>query len=249
MFCSYQPGPLINLALEFFGRRDVRALEQLSQQDIRRLRSHLKGVNIWVRTGQRSDGPQRRGRPIKDIEPRAGEYQFEKDGVTITVEVRCTHTYPCPHSTLTRPTQAHYQQAWNIHLQLPRVFGVRIGRDAIIPAELCEVVPGQLYKKKIPADMGATFLKFATQKPDVRLRLIQDAVSGRVGCPARRVEPQYPEGGLCRTRYSTTRPPTLCVRLACPSTRPRSPSTAGASTFPASSMGAGQRCVALIYHY
>ena len=148
--------------MEFLGQSNIRALEQLSQQDIRRLRSHLKGLNIVVvRTGQKSDG-SRRGRPIKDIIPRAGQYEFEKDGTTTTV-------------------RAHYQQTWNIRLQQPNIFGVRIGRDAVIPAELCEVVPGQLYKKKIPADMSATFVKFATQRPDARLRSIQDAVSGKVG--------------------------------------------------------------------
>lgn len=79
-------------------------------------------------------------------------------------------------------TQAHYQQVWNVPLLHPNIFGVRIGRDAVIPAELCDVVPGQLYRKKIPADMGADFLRFATQKPAARLKSIVDAVSGTVSC-------------------------------------------------------------------
>lgn len=75
----------------FLGKpNNIRALEQLNPQDMQRLKSHLKGVNIVVmRPGQRSDGQSRRQRPIKDIVPQAGLYQFEKDGVTTTVQA-CT---------------------------------------------------------------------------------------------------------------------------------------------------------------
>ena len=58
--------------------------------------------------------------------------------------------------------------------------GVRLGRSAIIPAEFCRIVPGQLFKKKIPPQLQAEFLKFATQRPDQRLRAIQKAVGGNV---------------------------------------------------------------------
>lgn len=61
--------------------------------------------------------------------------------------------------------------------------GVRLGRSAVIPAELCRIVPGQLFKKKIPAHLQPDFLKFATQRPDQRLRAIQTAVGGNVRDP------------------------------------------------------------------
>lgn len=147
---------------------------------------------VVVRTGQRPDGTPRRARPIKDIVPHAGAYEFEKDGVTTTVQVGCAGTFARPISTFTHSTQAHYQQTWNIRLQLPNIFGVRIGRDAVIPAELCEVVPGQLYRKKIPADMGATFVRFSTQRPDVRMKSIQDAVSGGASRLAQKSDIQRP---------------------------------------------------------
>lgn len=58
--------------------------------------------------------------------------------------------------------------------------GVRVGRTAIIPAEFLEIVPGQLYRKKIPPACQKDFLQFSTQKPHDRLRDIQNAVSGQV---------------------------------------------------------------------
>ncbi|KZT69027.1 Piwi-domain-containing protein [Daedalea quercina L-15889] len=151
----YRPGDLTALAMAFLNRNNIRQLDQISPQDFRRLKSHLKGVNVTVVTSRTG-----RGRPIKDLVLNAGGYEFEKDGAVTTV-------------------RAHYQQAHNRPLQHPRIFGVRIGRDAVIPAELCRVLPGQLYRKKIPPEMGADFLKFATQKPDARLKAIEDAVSGK----------------------------------------------------------------------
>lgn len=57
---------------------------------------------------------------------------------------------------------------------------MRLGRSAIIPAEFCEIVEGQLFKRKIPADIQKKFLAFATQRPEHRLRAIQKAVGGAV---------------------------------------------------------------------
>lgn len=58
----------------------------------------------------------------------------------------------------------------------PEAFGVRIGRDAVHPAELCEIAPGQVYKKKLnPTDM-TTFLQVSVVKPEERLRTICHAL-------------------------------------------------------------------------
>ncbi|KAH9842843.1 Piwi domain-containing protein [Rhodofomes roseus] len=151
----YRPGELTALAMSFLRLRDIRALERMSPVDLRHLKSFLKNINVTTTTSR-----VRRGRPIRDLVDNGGGYEFEKDGVRTTV-------------------QEHYRQVYNINLRYPAIFGVRIGRDAVIPAELCEVLPGQLYRKKIPAELGADFLKFATQKPDARIQAIQDAVSGR----------------------------------------------------------------------
>ena len=57
---------------------------------------------------------------------------------------------------------------------------MRIGRDNIFPAELCTVEEGQLYRKKIPAEIAPDFLKFSTQNPADKLRTIEAAMSGAV---------------------------------------------------------------------
>ncbi|KZT73857.1 Piwi-domain-containing protein [Daedalea quercina L-15889] len=148
----YQPGPLIDLAISYLGKRNARDLERLPQKDFYKLRSFLKGVRVTLRH-TRTD----RARPIGNLVRSGGAYTFEKDG---------------------SETTEHFRQTYNLHLQYPDIFGVRIGRDAVFPAELCVVERGQLYRKKIPAEIGPDFLKFSTQRPHDKLRTIEAAVSG-----------------------------------------------------------------------
>ena len=67
----------------------------------------------------------------------------------------------------------------------PRIVGVKLGKSAVIPAEFCKVIPGQVYRKKIPVEAQRGFLEFATQKPDVRFRAIEGAVQQGVRCLSR----------------------------------------------------------------
>lgn len=61
------------------------------------------------------------------------------------------------------------------------MFGVRIGKDAVFPAEVCEVIPGQLYRKKLSPENTTQFLRFSVQKPHERLMTITNGVNGQVG--------------------------------------------------------------------
>lgn len=64
--------------------------------------------------------------------------------------------------------------------------GVQVGNksmDIIIPAELCTVVEGQIYKKRVPQELTKKVVSFATQKPAERLVHIKDSHGG-VQAPA-----------------------------------------------------------------
>jgi len=140
--------------MSFLGKRNARDLARLAPPEFNRLRGFLKGVRVTIQTA-RSD----RARAIGNLVAEAGTYEFEKDGATTTV-------------------QEHYRQAYNVSLRYPTIFGVRIGRDAVFPAELCNVEKGQLYRKKIPAEIGPDFLSFSTQKPHERMQTIEAAIAG-----------------------------------------------------------------------
>lgn len=158
----YSPGPLEGLALKFLGRRDIRDLDsgrlRPGTQEWMKLRTFLKGVQIRPRVG--TDRPTTKGRPIRDIVERAGDYQFEKDGTPATVT-------------------AYFREKYGYALRYPGMFGVRIGKDAVFPAEVCEVIPGQLYRKKLSPENTTQFLRFSVQKPHERLMTITNGVNGQ----------------------------------------------------------------------
>ncbi|KAJ7803334.1 hypothetical protein B0H14DRAFT_2384618, partial [Mycena olivaceomarginata] len=53
----------------------------------------------------------------------------------------------------------------------------------IVPAELCKVIPGQLYKKCLPSSVTSTVVDFATQRPQDRLRTITHGMIAGIQSP------------------------------------------------------------------
>lgn len=72
--------------------------------------------------------------------------------------------------------QRHFETKYSTTVRFPQYVGVRIGKTAIIPAEFCNVKPGQVFRKKIPPEIQKAFLDFVTQKPDQRFNAITSAV-------------------------------------------------------------------------
>lgn len=54
--------------------------------------------------------------------------------------------------------------------------GIKGSRNTVVPFELCEVIPGQLFKKQLTPDMATAVLAFATVKPEKRFQMISDGV-------------------------------------------------------------------------
>ncbi|KAI0336397.1 Piwi-domain-containing protein [Cubamyces sp. BRFM 1775] len=150
----YTPGRLVDTMLAHLQLRDVRALSELSNPQLAQLRLFLKNVQVRLTISQM------KARPISDLVREAGMQEFDKDNERWTVA-------------------RHFEQKYNVQVRYPRMVGVRVGRTAIIPAEFLEIVPGQLYRKKIPPACQKDFLQFSTQKPHERLRDIQNAVAGQ----------------------------------------------------------------------
>jgi hypothetical protein len=81
--------------------------------------------------------------------------------------------------------QEHYREAHSIALRHPDIIGVQLGstgQDAIVvPAEMCTIVPGQFYKKKLPQNLMEKTRDFATMRPEKRLDIIRQGLSKRDG--------------------------------------------------------------------
>ncbi|KAI0706856.1 Piwi domain-containing protein [Cerioporus squamosus] len=149
----YASGSLIDVMFRFLRLDNRRELDNLSQPDYFRLRSHLKGVVVKIRIS-----PNARPRPITDLVREAGRQEFDKNGA------RCT-------------VKQHFESKYNEQVVYPGCVGVRIGQSAIIPAEFCEIVPGQLFRKKLLPELQNDFLRIATERPERRLQAIQGAVN------------------------------------------------------------------------
>jgi eukaryotic translation initiation factor 2C len=76
--------------------------------------------------------------------------------------------------------QEYFQNVYRRPIRYPRIFGVDFGtpdKPNIIPAELCSIPPGQIYKKKLSEQMMDKARSFATKKPQERIGIIKNGVS------------------------------------------------------------------------
>ncbi|KAJ3557974.1 hypothetical protein NM688_g1184 [Phlebia brevispora] len=165
----YKPGKLTDVAPDAVNLRDRRTLIQRVNTDDRvfeELRRFYKGVVVSVE-------PNGLRKKITNIVRSAGRQVFDRDGAQITVE--CYVQRPVV-------VQEYWAEHHNIMLRWPDAFGVQVGyRDGIFPAEVCTVVAGQRYKKKLSPEDTAAFIDKTKTRPDQKMREIRQAVSGQVG--------------------------------------------------------------------
>lgn len=64
-------------------------------------------------------------------------------------------------------------------LEYPRLPGIKTKDGAVIPFELCTVIPGQFYKERLPPEHTAALLKHSTKRPQLRLEQIHQALEVR----------------------------------------------------------------------
>ncbi|KAJ6500452.1 argonaute-like protein [Mycena sanguinolenta] len=190
MAAVYESGPLHNVAMNVLGVRSTRDLAfDENHPHFQKLRSHFEKRRITTET---TGNKTKTIRAI--IAGPIGRYPFSKDGRNTTIE-------------------EYFRKVHNITLRHPGTFGVQISSrpfPVIIPAELCKIIPGQLYKKKLPSAATAAAVDFATQRPRDRLNLI---TGGRGGV-------QSPIQGYGNSEYVVeagmvidTRPITLKAKL------------------------------------
>ncbi|KAI0745804.1 Piwi domain-containing protein [Earliella scabrosa] len=146
------PGTLTYNMRNFLKLRNDRDLQSLDRRQFMSLRAFLKGVLVKVTVA-----PNMRPKPIADLVWEAGKQEFDKDGERYTVE-------------------RHFQEKYNVRITMPRAVGVRLGRSSVVPAELCDVVPGQVYRKRLDPSLQKKFLSYATETPSRRRDMIQGAV-------------------------------------------------------------------------
>ncbi|KAI0074057.1 Piwi-domain-containing protein [Panus rudis PR-1116 ss-1] len=162
---AYRHGPLIDLGIEFFmgmGKKvpDIRDLQRISEVDAQKLTRYVTNVKVTVNVAG-----VKKPKAIKKVVLRAGKFEFDKDGQLTTVA-------------------QHLWSKYNQTTRFPDLFGVRLGNSKdgpVYPAEFCDVVPGQFFRKQLSPDQQAEFIRRAARNPSTQLRDIIDAIAGVPG--------------------------------------------------------------------
>ncbi|KAG8985277.1 hypothetical protein FRB90_004845 [Tulasnella sp. 427] len=153
----YKSGPLIKLCLELLGRSpeaDPTPFLSASRMDARARKDLLKLIrNLKVKTIRGTVYG------IKDIPDRgADSLMFKKDDGSLT------------------SVQAYMSQIYGKRLRYPGLICVQVTQKASYPIELCEVTPGQFYRRTLTPEHTKHMVEFSTLRPDERLRNIRNGL-------------------------------------------------------------------------
>ncbi|RDB19427.1 Protein argonaute-2 [Hypsizygus marmoreus] len=157
----YKSGPLINLCLDFFDKRDANILSPvrgLPDRERLRLQRFLAGVR--VSTPPTSPGQPPRIRVIKKLSTAgadASTFTLRGGGGSMTVA-------------------NYFRSQANSPLHYPHLLCVEVGSGALIPLEICTVPPGQIMRKQVPPEKTKAVVEFATKKPAERLASIRQGI-------------------------------------------------------------------------
>lgn len=152
----YEPGMLHHQAAKFLGCRSVDELRRgLDDIQFKRLSKFIKSVRVKV---MHRGGTHQPKYSIKRLVPATpSTSHFERDGTTITVK-------------------DYFLQQYNIRLAFPNLPCVLVGRDVLLPMEICSILPGQRLTRKLDERQTAEMIRHTCQKPHVRANKITTGV-------------------------------------------------------------------------
>ncbi|RXW23179.1 hypothetical protein EST38_g2678 [Candolleomyces aberdarensis] len=151
----YKRGSLIGLCLEALDRPggDANLLAPangLPDHARIKLQRFITGLSVTV---DKTTGNKKR--VIRSLSKQgADQITFDHNGTTMTVA-------------------RYFQQKLGRPLQYPRVLCAEIGRNALVPLEVCNVPPGQIMRKQIPPNKTNDVLEFSKKRPDERFGIVQ----------------------------------------------------------------------------
>ncbi|VDC01533.1 unnamed protein product [Peniophora sp. CBMAI 1063] len=161
----YKEGPLLTLCLEVLGRgmQNVNVLSPshgLPDRERLRVQRFIQNVKIITKHGK----PHPSGRNPPRVVRR-----LTKEGAR-----RLSFT---PENGASMTVAQYFQGVLNRPLQYPDIVCAELATGAIIPLELCTVIPGQIIRKELPRETTKDVLAFSTKKPAERLQSIMQGLA------------------------------------------------------------------------
>ena len=147
-----------------------------TDSNLKLLKNVLKGVRVTVSV----PAGRRPARPIKDLELNVGNFRFMKGDEETTIGVRSVVVMLyIPDSMY---SQEYYDEKYGYRLRYPRSLGicVNIQQKTIVPAEVCTIVGGQMFKKVLMPEMMSEVLQHVTRNPRERIEAIERGVNSDV---------------------------------------------------------------------
>ncbi|KAI0236467.1 hypothetical protein L0F63_003111, partial [Massospora cicadina] len=156
----YKPGNLLDLIMAFIGLRQRDELrDPRLKEHLKRIKSFIK--NLRVTLNYRGDNPrEHKIRDLSMISADNTKFTLVEDGVergeTTVAE--------------------YFVRKMGIRLDFPMLPCVEIKRGVLIPLELCDVIPGQRYAKKLNEQQTAEMIKITCVPPKVRAERIMNGL-------------------------------------------------------------------------
>jgi eukaryotic translation initiation factor 2C len=161
----YKAGPLLNLCLEYIGRKEkdpnvLAPSHGLPDRERLRLQRFISGIRVITTLPGSGGAVNQTPRVVKKLSTAgANALRFTmREGGTMTVA-------------------DYFKTHQNCVLRFPDVICVEVGSGALIPLELCTVPPGQIMRKQVPPEKTKDVLDFATKKPKDRLDSIRNGLA------------------------------------------------------------------------
>ncbi|RIA95249.1 Piwi domain-containing protein [Glomus cerebriforme] len=148
----YESGSLVQMVVKILNKRAVDDLRRFQDRDRPKLEKALKNLKIYV-THRGENASKRRLRITKLTSTPATHTKFEVNGVQ-------------------KDVATYFQETYNKRLQYPFLPCVVVRKETCLPMEVCNVVEGQRYMRKLNEKQTADMIKFTCQPPSVRANKI-----------------------------------------------------------------------------
>ncbi|GBC16598.2 Piwi domain-containing protein [Rhizophagus irregularis DAOM 181602=DAOM 197198] len=152
----YQDGPLIQLITKILKLGSLDKLRSgLSERDHQMVERTIK--NLKIRVNHRAETRTSSFKIEKLTQTPASSTMFEKDGNTINVGT-------------------YFQNTYNKRLIYPFLPCVVVRRHILLPLEVCDVIPGQRYMRKLNGGQMDEMMALTRQNPSIRTNMIRKGV-------------------------------------------------------------------------
>ncbi|GBC06892.1 hypothetical protein RclHR1_07120005 [Rhizophagus clarus] len=152
----YESDSLIQIVIKVLNKESIEELRNISDKERLKLEKYLKNLKIYF-THRGENDSKRRLRITKLTSTPASSTRFEVDGQQIDVVTYFDNTY-------------------GRKLQYPFLPCVVVRKETYLPMEICNVVGGQRYMRKLNERQTTEMIKFTRQPPQSRADKINQGI-------------------------------------------------------------------------